>query len=706
MIPSPRFNPRFGILLVLLPLLQLTMPRSSWGIQLSWSNGTSSLNCAENTRAMLVVRADSAEGILPNSWRLLWTADSSGITFIPYGTLTACEVDTARVASFDPPSTPADSAAHLLTAHFCSAGSPSASAAYYLVDLVGGSKGKLRVVALDPTDPDSNSVIESNEVTYNGGVDADFPPALLRATTTHRTALLEVTAVGTGLAAVSSIKVAAPDDVWSVPLTITSREGSQLRAEAEVPAPLPGAILAADALSGATLTSLAADDFDLPVVTSTSADTILYRDPDPGVYPHDFAFYHSAVPNPSNPAFPWKNVFHLFYIRTVTATAADSIIAHAWCDTLGGPWTVDLHAFRPSGIGWDKMKVWAPSIQKVGNLYYMFYTGVDSLGNQSIGYATTSVLGTTNIPWTRNRTPVYTAFDTNWADQIGHETPGRTAFRDPFVMPDPDHEGRYLLFNVAEDKDLFPRYVVGVARNEAGTLSSWINIGKYPSTDWNHLGISRVESPLVVRDSLTGAWRMFVANANYDPQGFKSTYFLTEAPGDSVTNRDLTAWPGRDSLYYYTGNDVDVIGWQACEHLQIGPVHFFAAYVGPDGIGITRMHWDPVAQKFIFVYPTNVSVDDAREHAGTRFYLTEFRPRANIVRFALEDPSATAPKLVVYDVLGRRVRALGAERAVQGRCEFTWDCRKDDGERISTGMYFARVAGSNSATVVRVPIIR
>jgi flagellar hook assembly protein FlgD len=64
------------------------------------------------------------------------------------------------------------------------------------------------------------------------------------------------------------------------------------------------------------------------------------------------------------------------------------------------------------------------------------------------------------------------------------------------------------------------------------------------------------------------------------------------------------------------------------------------------------------------------------------------------------------PKLVIYDLLGRRVRNLSDGRATQGRREFAWDCRKDDGERVSTGMYFARLTGSNRAMVVRVPIIR
>jgi hypothetical protein len=66
------------------------------------------------------------------------------------------------------------------------------------VDLPAGGQGKLKAVALDPTDPDSMQVIESNEVTYNGGIDGDYEPVVLHATSFHQSLQLQVTAVGSG----------------------------------------------------------------------------------------------------------------------------------------------------------------------------------------------------------------------------------------------------------------------------------------------------------------------------------------------------------------------------------------------------------------------------------------------------------------------------------------------------------------------------
>ena len=394
------------------------------------------------------MQADSAEVALPGQWRLLWLADSSGVNVVAVDSLAACQTDTATVSTIDQPSTPADSAANLITAHFCAAGS-EATTAYFVLEQPSGSKGRLKVVAFDPTDPDSSRVIESNEVTYNGGVEGDYAPVLLRASSTHETALLQVTALGAGLSSVQSMKVGAPDNLWSVPLTVVEQSDASITATANVYVPLPQATVQVGNSAGASsLVGLAADQISVAEAMSAGTDTIMYWDPNPSIYPKDFAFHYNTIYDPTDPAHPWKGIFHLFYIRN--KAGLDSIIAHAWTDSLGGPWSLDSMAFRPSGRTWDKMKCWAPSIQQVGNLTYMFYTGVDSLNNQSIGYATTPMLGTTNISWARSDTAVYKASNTGWA-----HTGGVLQFRDPFVMLDPDvanYPGRYLLFNAGRDK--------------------------------------------------------------------------------------------------------------------------------------------------------------------------------------------------------------------------------------------------------------
>jgi hypothetical protein len=631
------------------------------------------------------------------------------VSFVSVDSSSACGQSYAHSEHFDAPATTVDTLAQMYRAYFCSTDPAETPSARVIIDLPSDSRGKFKVVALDGAD----LIHQSGLATYNGGLSAAFPPMLLATARSHEGLQLTVDVVGTDLAAVSSVSVTATDKLWTIPLEITAKTDTSLSAQADVPALLPASVLLATTSLGlAGEADLEADAQTLATVAaSVTADTILFADPNPKVFPKDFAFYYNSVPNPTNNHR--KGVFHLFYIRNFKPTATDTIIAHAWCDTLGAPWTVDTLAFHPSHLplAWDKKKVWAPSLQQVGDRTYMFYTGVDSANNQSIGFAWTDSLFTTNIPWHRNTAPVYTAANTNWADPVGHEVAGVTEFRDPFVMPDPDHAGRYLLFNVGEDKNLHPKYAVGVARNVAGTFGSWTDLGKYAATDSIGLAAAgltitgAIESPLVVRDSLSGAWRMFIANANYDAFGFKSTYFLTETAGDTIANLAAAPWSHLDSLFFYLGNDQNVIGWEACEHLQIGDVHFFAAYNG-EGIGITRMHWDPTSHKFVFVHPTNAGVDPPPPVAGIRFYVQGLRPGADEIRLVVESATAIAPRISIYDISGRRIQEMGSAKALRGRREFDWNCRGSSGQVVATGMYFARLDCQAGSRSIRIPLIR
>ena len=225
------------------------LPLDSLAIQLRWSSGATDLTVDQATRATLIVIADSTESALPNEWRLLWTADSSGIRFVAPESLLACETDTAKVTAIDPPGSPADSAANLITAHFCSEGVANAPIAYWTVDLVEGSHGKLKVVALSPAD--TTQVIESNEATFNGGVDEDYAPVFLNATSEHSTDALLVNIVGAGLDSVTALSVGSEDHLWNVPLTITAQRSTMLTARAEVAATLPVAMVRGAAADGA-----------------------------------------------------------------------------------------------------------------------------------------------------------------------------------------------------------------------------------------------------------------------------------------------------------------------------------------------------------------------------------------------------------------------------------------------------------------------
>lgn len=678
----------------------LAAPASAHALQLHWKSGASDLGATAAVRCTLVVAADSGQ-VLPQPWYLDWAATDS-VGLVDVDSSSACGQSTAQAELIPGPQTEADTLAWFSHGYYCSTAPSSPTSAQIIVDLPANSRGSFKVVALN----EAGYVAQSGLATFNGGCSSPFPPTILRATKTHIGYHVSIAVLGANLSGVTAAQIGATDNLWDVALDVSSVTDSTFFASGSVSALLPACVLLGSTAAGlAGEADLAAEDETAATVAASGTpDTILYVDPNPKVYPKDFAFYYNSYVDLQSGTR--KAIFHLFYIRNYAPTAADSIIAHAWCDTLGGSWKVDTLAFRPSGIGWDKKKVWAPSIQQVGTRTYMFYTGVDSLGNQSIGYTYTDAdLGTYSIPWQRQRSPIYTPANTGWADQIGTQVPGVRQFRDAFIMTDPDHSGRYLLINAGEDKNFAGHYTIGVARNVAGSVDSWTDLGNYAATDHSHMPFitGALEAPLMVRDSLTGAWRMFVAFADY--QVYNSTYFRTEAVGDSVTDTRASSWPGLDSLYYYLGGDNNVVGWEACEHLQIGQVHFFAAYNG-GGIGITRMHWDPVSQKFFFVHPTNAGVGPGVAPTGVSFSISELRGGAGVVRFSINSPTTIAPRLVVYDLTGREVREVASGQSMHGRRELLWNCRDRTGQRVPTGMYFARLTNVGAAQTLRVPIVR
>jgi hypothetical protein len=681
------------------------VPAAAQAIQLHWSSGAVNLTFTEATRCTLVVQVDSAEVTLPAEWQLLWVADSTQVEVVALDSLEVCAGDTAQVYDVEGPATPEDSTANRWTAQFCSGGSSAAASANYLLDLPAWARGKLKVVALDPAD--STSVLESNEAMFNGGVSDPYPASILLASSAHETSELQVAAVGTGLTSVSSVRLTATDGLWSVPLTIVSQTDSTITAVADVPAALPASVLEASSSSEVvSLGSVAADEIETEEISYP--DTILFRDPNPAVYPKDFAFFHNVVPS-GNSQHPWKGLFHLVYIRhnkNLSGDAQEPCLAHAWSDSLRG-WRVDTLAFLP-GSGWDALHVWAPSIVQVGNLYYMFYTGVDATRDQRIGYATTALLDTTNTQWERQSSWVYAPNMTAWADTIGLGYSSQLQFRDPFVMTDPDSAGRYLMFVTGEDKKFGSagRMIVGVARSQPGTLAQWQDRGAYRATDYTHTSIAILESPLVCRDSSgTGAWRIFMTNGLYDSIGSNSQYFITEVPDSSVADTTLASWPDLDNMYTYLGSDGSLLGWAACEHLRVGKSDFFAGYNG-DGIAITQAHWDPTTGNFVIGYPSLAGVPGGSPASDVRFYLSRCRPGEPTVRFEVDLPSLVSPRLIIYDIAGRRVRTLAEGQAMQGRHEFQWDCRDLQGAPVASGVYFARLTNAGAPQVLHVPVVR
>lgn len=713
-----------------LVLMLLLVPRPSFGLDLHWASGGTDLSFVQATRCTLIIQASPSEPKLPAEWRLLWVTSDAPPHFVAVDTLEACLLDQARMYRIDQPATVEDSMAHRSTAHFCSDGN-SASKAEQVVDLPTGGRGKLKVVALDSSDPGSANIVESNQVTYNGGVADPFPTLALRAWSSHAGSQFVVHAAGSGLSDVIGATARASDGLWSLPLQITERTDSTLTAAAEVIASMPQSELRLTSSNGGvTAAALPADgqragiDPDFATLAdSCRFNHCYYFDPDPNVYPKDFAFVYAVSTS------PLQGLFHLFYTRefkNVPLSSSTRSFGHAWSSDLRH-WESDTSAaiFAVSANEWDRAHVWAPSIVQVGPTYYMFYTGVDDqanppavpYGNQRIGYATTSAIETGHATdWSRQSSPTYTVNWTGWArkDSTGAQ---RQQFRDPFIMADPDSAGRYLLFMVGQKQDA--DYAVGVARNQPGTLNAWKDLGYYRSTDYDYSGNGHVvESVTAFPDSAyprskssdQATWRLLFTHGINSPAD-SSIRFSSKKLGPMLA--DTTLGPEADrvwstpatNLFTYLAGDSTAWGTYATEHLRTGQVDFLATFDGA-GILISRMVWN--GTDFTLEQPavTAVEPDKVWVEPTETLRLTRGIAGSGRLTFELGLPRREWVRVDIYDVAGRQIRSLIDGEMPAGMFDLEWDGRDESGYAVQTGMYFTRLLGEFGTKVVRAALVR
>jgi hypothetical protein len=700
---------RLGCYALLMSFLLVT-PRVASSIELRWSDGSLARSFTEATRCTLEVRADSTEQQLPAEWRLLWVADTSTIISpIPLSTSLDCEADVAKVQWLDAPANAADSAAHLLTAHFCSTGESAATLARYALDLGTGSSGKLKVVALDPDD--STSVLTSNEVTFNGGAPGDFAPTLLAAFSVHRSLRFEVTAIGANLGGVQEISVSASDGSWTVPLSIAASSGNSLTATAALAALVPDCVVSLGS-SGATDSPgvpLAGDAE--PALPQAGGCASYFREdllaPARGlveeIQPKDFAFVKGFVDTTVN-----EYMLHLFYTRQNQELSNNHLdelttrnLGHAVSGDFSWSSAPDTSLLTVRLGHFDNAHVWAPTVVLQFPNYYMFYVGVDSLGHQRIGVATSRTLQ--GDSWVRADTAVFDVTKSNWAARGSYMS--WVHCRDPFVMQDPEDPHVWLMYYVAVDSGSVsvghPHMAVGVARSY-GDMYSWTDSTVLASTMRPVFGnpSTVVESPHLFRRN--GRWWLpYTVNA--DSVYFESTDQGPVAPptqwSDPVCLRSVVQGHPATQRYFH-----------ASEYLEVNGHEYLAAY---DDAG---MQID--IQQILPLDPDSVGVDSlnlgcpqgvaAVSNSGTPTtiqFLVSSPSRSSTVSMHIELPQPERAKLTVYDLLGRRCRSLVDGDLPAGSTHITWDCRDQDARHLPSGVYFVRLTCSGKPVTRRTIVV-
>jgi beta-fructofuranosidase len=187
---------------------------------------------------------------------------------------------------------------------------------------------------------------------------------------------------------------------------------------------------------------------------------------------------------PKQPGEP----LHVFYLR-VPATIGDPEDRH-WQAEVGHATSHDLIDWEDQGVAlrpvpgpaWDDKAIWTGSIIRHDGRWHWYYTALTHADRQQrIGLATSDDL----IHWRRHPdNPVLTA-DLSWCES----NDGDVAFRDPWVVPDPNGSG-WLMYITTRVNSGPPdgRGVIALARS--ANLIEWTLGGPVtPSGDFGEMEV-------------------------------------------------------------------------------------------------------------------------------------------------------------------------------------------------------------------------
>jgi len=127
--------------------------------------------------------------------------------------------------------------------------------------------------------------------------------------------------------------------------------------------------------------------------------------------------------------------------------------------------------------------------------------------------------------------------------------------------------------------------------------------------------------------------------------------------------------------------------------------------VGPDGSLWWLAQFAPSfapqsgsLHKILSTVPPATVVDPMPAAWGLRVSPNPFRSTTEL---AVGSPAVAAVDLAIYDLGGRRVRALFSGTLPAGSRSFAWDGTDDHGVAVGPGVYFARIRGDGAAVMTR-----
>lgn len=151
-----------------------------------------------------------------------------------------------------------------------------------------------------------------------------------------------------------------------------------------------------------------------------------------------------------------------------------------------------------------------------------------------------------------------------------------------------------------------------------------------------------------------------------------------------------------------------------CQHLANGWISFATPPGSGDGVEIVFTYstdldlgvttWDSNIGNFVYY--------NRQEAAGTSSALSSVpglsaapNPIQTLTQLRYRGNSAAHGELDIVDVAGRHVRSLHRGAVSEGLRIWEWDRRADDGRRVSSGVYFARLAFGEETGTIRLVVV-
>jgi hypothetical protein len=387
-------------------------------------------------------------------------------------------------------------------------------------------------------------------------------------------------------------------------------------------------------------------------------------------------------------------LYHIFYTRQAFSVHFDSTtrdLGHAVSSDLV-TWT-HVDSVLPVRPGeWDNAHIWAPSFVVTDSLIYMFYTGLTYAPPQfrmmqRIGVATSTDL----VNWTRYPEPVLDCTDAPWT-YCDPTLPAGGQFRDPVVIPHPVTAGHWLMLYGAGTEAATGQMMLGAAES-SGNLFEWTDLGPLLNTAYSQTFSRLCESPAMTR-APDGTWYLFYTTDSGHPINYQTSTDPLGGP---------SAWSAQRRLFWEEPFTDDIFGPEI--HERPGETWFGATNWVEYGAELHRLVFDEAPHLHFDTPYSLVAAPEAPAAPRGGVALRVESNGAAGVSFGLSLPLPGRAKLEVYDVAGRRVRALMEGSLPAGDSRAAWDLRDDGGRTVAPGVYLARLDtpfGSRATRVVRI----